>query len=238
MEPVRIERFYLGCLAHASYAVGSEGVAAIIDPQRDVDIYLEAATRNGWKFEHIIETHLHADFVSGHRELAVQDDMGSGNPAACRGDSRSSAHSESGRDGSTSGWPKRNGQSIAVGRHFNGVAGYPSAPSATIGYVDRRGRANYPDFRGKLAAQTRGSFSADAHQQRSVARSRLHCQAGSGHQSHSFHFAQCVWIAVRNAADHGGHVTGPFGKGDFFAFRDRSVFFGDDMAVRIGFRIA
>ena len=70
MEPVQIERFYLGCLAHASYAVGSEGVAAIIDPQRDVDIYLETATRQGWKIEHIIETHLHADFVSGHRELA------------------------------------------------------------------------------------------------------------------------------------------------------------------------
>jgi glyoxylase-like metal-dependent hydrolase (beta-lactamase superfamily II)/rhodanese-related sulfurtransferase len=70
MEPVQVERFYLGCLAHASYAVCSEGVAAIIDPQRDVEIYLEAAVRNGWKIEHIIETHLHADFVSGHHELA------------------------------------------------------------------------------------------------------------------------------------------------------------------------
>ncbi len=70
MEPVQIERFYLGCLAHASYAVGSEGIAAIIDPQRDVDIYLELAARKGWKIEHIIETHLHADFVSGHHELA------------------------------------------------------------------------------------------------------------------------------------------------------------------------
>jgi hydroxyacylglutathione hydrolase len=70
MTPVQIDRFYLGCLAHASYAVSSEGVAAIIDPQRDVDIYLEAAAKNGWKIEHIIETHLHADFVSGHTELA------------------------------------------------------------------------------------------------------------------------------------------------------------------------
>jgi hydroxyacylglutathione hydrolase len=70
MEPVRIERFYLGCLAHASYAVISEGIAAIIDPQRDVDIYLDAAAQGGWKIEHIIETHLHADFVSGHHELA------------------------------------------------------------------------------------------------------------------------------------------------------------------------
>jgi hydroxyacylglutathione hydrolase len=70
MGSVSIERFYLGCLAHASYAVSSDGVAAIIDPQRDVDIYLEAAARGGWKIDHIIETHLHADFVSGHRELA------------------------------------------------------------------------------------------------------------------------------------------------------------------------
>lgn len=70
MEPVQIERFYLGCLAHASYMVGSEGVAAVIDPQRDVDLYLEAAASKGWKIGHIIETHLHADFVSGHLELA------------------------------------------------------------------------------------------------------------------------------------------------------------------------
>jgi glyoxylase-like metal-dependent hydrolase (beta-lactamase superfamily II)/rhodanese-related sulfurtransferase len=70
MEPVQVERFYLGCLAHASYMIASKGVAAVIDPQRDVDIYLEAAARQEWKIEYIIETHLHADFVSGHRELA------------------------------------------------------------------------------------------------------------------------------------------------------------------------
>jgi glyoxylase-like metal-dependent hydrolase (beta-lactamase superfamily II)/rhodanese-related sulfurtransferase len=50
--------------------VASEGVAAVIDPQRDVDIYLEAAAGRNWRIEYIIETHLHADFVSGHRELA------------------------------------------------------------------------------------------------------------------------------------------------------------------------
>jgi hydroxyacylglutathione hydrolase len=70
MEPVQVDRFYLGCLAHASYMVASEGVAAIIDPQRDVDIYVDAAAAAGCRIEHIIETHLHADFVSGHRELA------------------------------------------------------------------------------------------------------------------------------------------------------------------------
>ena len=50
MEPVQVERFYLGCLAHASYMVGSGGVAAVIDPQRDVDIYLEAAARKAKLF--------------------------------------------------------------------------------------------------------------------------------------------------------------------------------------------
>lgn len=70
MKPVQVERFYLGCLAHASYLISSGDVAAVIDPQRDVEIYIEAAARHGVRIEHIIETHLHADFVSGHLELA------------------------------------------------------------------------------------------------------------------------------------------------------------------------
>ncbi len=64
------ERFYLGCLAHASYMFGSKGEAVVVDPQRDVEIYLETAQKNGLAIRHIFETHLHADFVSGHRELA------------------------------------------------------------------------------------------------------------------------------------------------------------------------
>src|SRR5437763_1049248 len=70
IQPVHVERFYLGCLAHASYFISSGGAAVVIDPQRDVEIYLEAAARNGVTIEHVIETHLHADFISGHRELA------------------------------------------------------------------------------------------------------------------------------------------------------------------------
>jgi hydroxyacylglutathione hydrolase len=70
MEPVRIEQFFLGCLAHASYLIASDGIAAVIDPQRDVDLYIEFAKQHNLKIEHIIETHLHADFVSGHHELA------------------------------------------------------------------------------------------------------------------------------------------------------------------------
>src|ERR1700682_3549282 len=64
------QQFYLGCLAQASYMIGSGGEAAVIDPRRDVEGYLEEAERQGLTIRHIIETHLHADFVSGHNELA------------------------------------------------------------------------------------------------------------------------------------------------------------------------
>ncbi len=66
------EQFYLGCLAHASYLFGSEGEAVVVDPQRDVEIYLEAAQKQDLQIRHIFETHLHADFVSGHKELAAR----------------------------------------------------------------------------------------------------------------------------------------------------------------------
>ena len=64
------QQFYLGCLSHASYVIGSGGIAAVIDPQRDVGIYIEDAVKHGFRIEHVIETHLHADFISGHAELA------------------------------------------------------------------------------------------------------------------------------------------------------------------------
>jgi hydroxyacylglutathione hydrolase len=66
------EQFYLGCLAHASYLLVSNGEAVVVDPQRDVDIYLKAAGEHGAKIRYIFETHLHADFVSGHKELAAR----------------------------------------------------------------------------------------------------------------------------------------------------------------------
>jgi hydroxyacylglutathione hydrolase len=66
------EQFYLGCLAHASYMLASEGEAVVVDPQRDVDLYLKAAAERGITIRHVFETHLHADFVSGHRELAAR----------------------------------------------------------------------------------------------------------------------------------------------------------------------
>jgi glyoxylase-like metal-dependent hydrolase (beta-lactamase superfamily II)/rhodanese-related sulfurtransferase len=67
---MHFEQFYLGCLAHASYMLASEGEAVVVDPQRDVEIYLRAAEANRVSIRHIFETHLHADFISGHGELA------------------------------------------------------------------------------------------------------------------------------------------------------------------------
>jgi hydroxyacylglutathione hydrolase len=65
-------QFYLGCLAHASYLIGSNGEAAVVDPQRDVDEYIAEAAAQGLEIKYVIETHLHADFVSGHQELAAR----------------------------------------------------------------------------------------------------------------------------------------------------------------------
>ncbi len=66
------EQFYLGCLAHASYLLASDGEGVVVDPQRDVELYLKAAADHGVTIRHIFESHLHADFVSGHRELAAR----------------------------------------------------------------------------------------------------------------------------------------------------------------------
>lgn len=66
-----LQQHYLGCLAHASYFVADEqsGVAAVVDPQRDVGRYLEAAAQTGTRIGHVFLTHFHADFLAGHLEL-------------------------------------------------------------------------------------------------------------------------------------------------------------------------
>src|SRR5919109_187193 len=66
-----LQQFYLNCLAHASYLVGDErtGTAAVVDPQRDVDRYLDFAAARGVRIAHVFLTHFHADFIAGHLEL-------------------------------------------------------------------------------------------------------------------------------------------------------------------------
>jgi glyoxylase-like metal-dependent hydrolase (beta-lactamase superfamily II) len=66
------KRFYVEGLAHASYLIGDAGQAAVIDPKRDVDDYLETAAQKKLKIVAVLETHPHADFVSGHVELAAR----------------------------------------------------------------------------------------------------------------------------------------------------------------------
>jgi len=66
------EQHYLDCLSQASYVVGDEttGRAIVVDPRRDITPYLETAEKHGLTIELVIETHFHADFLSGHLELA------------------------------------------------------------------------------------------------------------------------------------------------------------------------
>lgn len=66
------KQFYVGCLAHASYLIGDGAEAAVVDPSRDIEMYLEEAAAHGLTITWVLETHLHADFVSGHRELAAR----------------------------------------------------------------------------------------------------------------------------------------------------------------------
>lgn len=65
------QRYYLGCLAHASYMIADEEtkIAAVIDPQRDVDLYVKDAEHHGFQIKYVFLTHFHADFVAGHIEL-------------------------------------------------------------------------------------------------------------------------------------------------------------------------
>lgn len=67
------QQYYLECLSHASYMVGDTGAgkAVVVDPQRDIQQYLDDATAHGLTITHVIETHFHADFLSGHLELAA-----------------------------------------------------------------------------------------------------------------------------------------------------------------------
>jgi len=65
-----VEQIYTGCLAQAAYYIESKGEAAIIDPLRDIDAYLQKAKANNATIKYIFETHFHADFVSGHLDLA------------------------------------------------------------------------------------------------------------------------------------------------------------------------
>lgn len=67
---MKIEQIYTGCLAQGAYYIESEGEAVVIDPLREVEPYIQKAERNNAKIRYVFETHFHADFVSGHVDLA------------------------------------------------------------------------------------------------------------------------------------------------------------------------
>ena len=65
-----VEQIYTGCLAQGAYYIESNGEAAVIDPLREVEPYLQRAQKNKASIKYIFETHFHADFVSGHLTLS------------------------------------------------------------------------------------------------------------------------------------------------------------------------
>ncbi|MFM2327472.1 MAG: hypothetical protein RIR31_1674 [Bacteroidota bacterium] len=67
---MKVEQIYTGCLAQGAYYIESDGEAVIIDPLREVEPYITKAERNGTKIKYVLETHFHADFVSGHLDLS------------------------------------------------------------------------------------------------------------------------------------------------------------------------
>ena len=67
---MKIEQIYTGCLAQGAYYIESNGEAAIIDPLREVQPYIDMANKRNAKIKYVFETHFHADFVSGHVDLA------------------------------------------------------------------------------------------------------------------------------------------------------------------------
>ena len=66
-----LKQYYLGCLAHASYLIADEqtGTAVVVDPQRDIEQYLDDAQQHGLHIRYVFLTHFHADFLAGHLEL-------------------------------------------------------------------------------------------------------------------------------------------------------------------------
>jgi glyoxylase-like metal-dependent hydrolase (beta-lactamase superfamily II) len=74
-----LKHFFVGKIAHSSYLLAGKNYCAVIDPQRDVDVYITEARAMGVEITHILQTHLHADFISGHMDLAKK--TGAKNPA-------------------------------------------------------------------------------------------------------------------------------------------------------------
>src|ERR1044072_7519657 len=70
LQSMFVKQLYTGCLSEAAYYIESEGEVAIIDPLRDIEVYLQMAEERNAKIKYIFETHFHADFVSGHIDLA------------------------------------------------------------------------------------------------------------------------------------------------------------------------
>ena len=115
-----LKQYYLGCLSHASYLIGDEesGIAVVVDPQRDIEQYLQDARENQLRIQHVFLTHLHADFLAGHLEL--RDQVG----AKIHLGSRAEAEYEF--------VPMKDGDSLEIGRLRLGILETPGHTPESI----------------------------------------------------------------------------------------------------------
>jgi hydroxyacylglutathione hydrolase len=132
-SPTILKQYYLGCLAHASYLIADEtsGMAVVVDPQRDVDGYLEDAEQLGCRIGHVFLTHFHADFVAGHLEL--RDRVG----AVIRIGARARAEYEF--------TPMGDGDTLALGAVRLEVLETPGHSPESISIVVYDGHTDHPD---------------------------------------------------------------------------------------------
>lgn len=129
-----LERYFVEGLAHASYLFGHDGVAVVVDPKRDVDGYLADASRLGLRIIAILETHPHADFVSGHVELAQR--TGASIYVSHRATARYPHHAA------------RNGDVLAVGAYEIATLETPGHSPDSISWLVRRDGAPVLVFSG------------------------------------------------------------------------------------------
>ena len=193
------QRFYDIKLAQASYLIGCQrtGEAVVVDPNRDIEQYVAAAAREGLRITHVTETHIHADFVSGARELAAPPMRCSSSPT--RGATTGSTHSRLKRSAdccATATFSRR--QHRARGdAHTRAHAGAPELPRHRR--AGERGRGG-PHRRLRLRRRRRAARSPRARR-----RVRGH-DGGSG--AYALPIAAALPVAARISAVWPGHGAG------------------------------
>ena len=218
------EQHYLECLSQASYFIGDEttGRAVVIDPRRDIALYLEAAAEHSMTIELVIETHFHADFLSGHLELAAAAgaEIAYGAEAETEFDSRKLAHGEQIGLGQvvlevrhTPGHTPES-ISIVVWEHAADPAPYGVLTGDTL-FVGDVGRPDLLSSVGVTSEELAGQLFESLHGQLLTLpdATRVYPAHGAG-SSCGKNLSSETWSTIGEQRD-GNYALAPMSKGDF-----------------------